>query len=41
MQDEWYWVEQEADVGKDRELVKAVLEEFLKRLENTLKGKVE
>ena len=41
VQDEWYWVEQEADVGKDRELVKAVLEEFLKRLENTLKGKVE
>jgi len=37
IQDEWYWVEQEAIVGKDRELAKAVLERFL----NTLKGNEE
>lgn len=37
IQDEWYWVEEEAKVGKDRELAKAVLEKFL----NVLQGKVE
>ena len=29
IQEEWYWVEQEANVGKDRELAKAVLKRFL------------
>jgi len=29
LQDEWYWVEAEAEAGKDRELAKAVLERFL------------
>lgn len=33
IQEEWYWVEQEAVVGQDRELAKAVLERFLKLLE--------
>lgn len=32
-QDEWYWVEQEAGAGKDRELAKANLERFLKTLQ--------
>lgn len=36
-QNEWDWVEQEANVGKDRELARAVLEKFL----NTLKEKDE
>ena len=36
MQEEYYWVDQEANAGKDRELAKAVLERFL----NTLKEKV-
>ena len=34
MQEEYYWVDQEANTGKDRELAKAVLEQFL----NILKG---
>lgn len=29
VQDEWYWVEEEAEKGEDRELAKAVLEQFL------------
>lgn len=33
-QDEWYQVDQEAMVGKDRELAKAVLERFLKVLQD-------
>lgn len=33
-QDKWYWVEQEAMVGKDRELAKAALERFLGVLQN-------
>lgn len=37
IQDEWDWVEQEAENGKDREIARAVLERFLK----VLKGKVE
>lgn len=36
LQEECYWVEQEANVGKDRELAKAVLEKFL----NVLKEKI-
>ena len=31
-QDDWYWTEQEARVGKDRELVRANLERLLKFL---------
>jgi hypothetical protein len=31
-QDEWYWIEQEAQVGKDRELARANLERLLKTL---------
>ncbi len=36
-QDEWYWVEQEVEAGKDREIAKAVLERFLKVLEGKVK----
>ncbi len=36
IQDEWYWVEQEAVTGKDRELAKAVLEKFLNFLKNSV-----
>ncbi|MBI2628399.1 MAG: hypothetical protein HYW71_03220 [Candidatus Niyogibacteria bacterium] len=32
-QKEWYWVEQEVQVGKDRELAKANLERLLKALQ--------
>lgn len=31
-QEEWYWVEQEANVGKDRELARVNLERLLKTL---------
>lgn len=37
LQDEWYWVEQEAEAGKDRELAKANLERFLKLLQKESK----
>ena len=33
IQEEWYFVEQEAGAGKDRELAKANLEKFLKILQ--------
>lgn len=33
VQEEWYWVEQEARVGKDREAARAKLEIFLKTLQ--------
>ena len=33
IQDEWYWAELEAQVGKDRELAKANLERLLDTLE--------
>ena len=36
-QDEWYLVEQEARVGKDRELARANLQRFLKTLEEEAK----
>lgn len=36
LQEEWYWVEQEANAGEDRELAKRVLEEFLKTLEKEI-----
>ena len=35
IQDEWYWVEQEARVGKDRELAEANLRGFLERLKSS------
>ncbi len=31
-QEDWYWAEQEASAGKDRELAKAVLERFVEGL---------
>lgn len=31
-QEDWYWVEQEANIGKDREIAKANLERLLKTL---------
>lgn len=40
VQDEWYWVEQEATVGKDRELAKAVLERFLSALKGSDEKKI-
>lgn len=36
-QDEWYWVEQEARAGKDRELAEANLTRFLKVLQEESK----
>lgn len=38
LQEKWYWVEQEAEVGKDRAAAKAKLEEFLKVLEEREKS---
>jgi len=37
LDDKWYWVEQEANVGKDRQAAKKHLEEFIEKLEEIKK----
>lgn len=34
IQEEWYWVEQEANVAKDRATAKNHLEQFIEKLKN-------
>jgi len=41
LQEQWYWAEMEAEVGKDRETTKAKLEEFLKTVEIEKQKKIE
>jgi hypothetical protein len=38
IQEEWYFIEMEAEVAKDRETAKIHLEEFIKKLEEKKKG---
>lgn len=38
VQEQWYYIEMEAKVAKDREAAKAHLEEFIAVLENIKKG---
>ncbi len=38
IQEEWYYVEMEAEVAKNRETAKVHLEEFIKKLEEKKKG---
>jgi hypothetical protein len=38
IQEEWYYVEMEAETGKDRETAKVHLEEFVKKLEEKRKS---
>jgi len=39
IQEQWYWVEMRAMVGKDRETAKTKLEEFLKTIEGEVERK--
>lgn len=38
VQEQWYWIEQEANVAKDRAAAKAHLQEFIAILEKIKKG---
>jgi len=41
LQEQWYWIEMRARVGKDRETAKAKLEEFLETIEIEKQKKIE
>ncbi len=40
LQEQWYWVEMEARVGRDRETAKVKLKEFLKIIESEEQKKI-
>jgi len=41
LQEQWYWAEMEARVGKDRETARVKLEEFLETIEIEKQKKIE